>query len=406
MGATAELRRGWRIILGSLCGIAFGVTGLFFYSMGIFLKPIAQEFHWSRAAASTISVAASLTLAATAPFVGRLVDLVGVRVVALTSSVGLAIGFFVLSRASSNLPTYLVLVVLTILVGAGASPVAYTRLINVWFDRARGTALGFAQTATGIAAALLPVFLIPAIASHGWRAAFQSMGWVTLASAPAILALVGPQRVPTGTSLNPPILTHGMSLSAAVRTPVFMLLAGMLGAAAVGVSGIIVHIVPLLSDAGLPPVRASAIAGLLGIGIIVGRVLTGILVDCVFAPRVAFAAFASAAAGCWVLAWGGAAWAIPATLLAGLAMGAEIDLIGYLVARYYGLKSYGRIYGWLYAIFMVGTAIGPLLAGAAFDRFGNYRLATALLGASLAIAAAITWRLPSFEEATSSWSSS
>jgi predicted MFS family arabinose efflux permease len=85
----------------------------------------------------------------------------------------------------------------------------------------------------------------------------------------------------------------------------------MLAFAAIGVSGIIVHIVPLLSDAGVPPARASAIAGLLGVGIIVGRALTGILVDRIFAPRVAFAAFAAAAVGCWLLAWGGADWAVP-----------------------------------------------------------------------------------------------
>jgi MFS family permease len=87
----------------------------------------------------------------------------------------------------------------------------------------------------------------------------------------------------------------------------------------------------------------------------------------------------------------------PATLLTGLAMGAEIDLISYLVARYYGLAYYGRIYGWLYAVFMVGRSLGPLLAGAAFDRFGNYQVATAILGVSLAVAALFTWRLPRFD---------
>jgi MFS family permease len=86
MSAAEELRRGWRIVLGSLCGIAFGVTGLFFYSTGIFLRPVASEFGWTRASGSMINLVAALTLAATAPFAGRIVDKVGARRVALLSS--------------------------------------------------------------------------------------------------------------------------------------------------------------------------------------------------------------------------------------------------------------------------------------------------------------------------------
>jgi MFS family permease len=81
MTAKEELRRGWHIVLGSLCGIAFGIKGLIFYSTGIFLKPIATEFGWSRSAASSATLAAALALAASAPFVGRIVDRIGARTV-------------------------------------------------------------------------------------------------------------------------------------------------------------------------------------------------------------------------------------------------------------------------------------------------------------------------------------
>ena len=96
--AVDEWHRGWRIVLASLCGIAFGVTGLFFYSAGIFLKPIAGEFGWSRAATSTVPLAAALALALTAPFVGGMVDRFGTRSAAVVSSIGLALGFWLLSQ--------------------------------------------------------------------------------------------------------------------------------------------------------------------------------------------------------------------------------------------------------------------------------------------------------------------
>jgi hypothetical protein len=61
-GALTELRRGWRIIAAALIGIAFGVTGLFFYSAGTFLKPVASQFGWSRTELSAVNVVAALTL--------------------------------------------------------------------------------------------------------------------------------------------------------------------------------------------------------------------------------------------------------------------------------------------------------------------------------------------------------
>jgi MFS family permease len=390
--ALAELRAGWRIILAALIGIAFGVTGLFFYSAGIFIKPVAGELGWSRAAVSSVTVVAGLSLAATAPFVGWVVDRLGVRVVALAAGIGLAMGFLLLSRAPPSMTVYLGLIALTVLLGAGASPVAYTRLVNLWFERARGTALGLAQMATGIAGALIPPLLTPYVAERGWRAGYVALAIVALASVPVVLILIGRASLPP--AARP--ATSGLMLREAVRSPVFMVLAALFVFAAIGIGGMIVHLVPMLTDAGLSPVRAGAVAGLLGFAIIFGRAATGIVVDRVFAPRVACVAFALAACGCWLLAWGGAEWAAVAAVLVGLAMGAEVDLISYLVARYFGLGAYGSIYGWLYAVFMVGSSIGPVIAGAAFDRWGNYDVGIAVLGSSLAIAAVIALRLRPF----------
>jgi MFS family permease len=390
--ALGELRGGWRISLAALIGIACGVTGLFFYSAGIFIKPIAGELGWSRAAVSSVTVVAGLSLAATAPFVGWVVDRLGVRIVTLASGIGLATGFLFLSRAPASMPAYLGLIALTVLLGAGASPVAFTRLVNLWFDRARGTALGLAQMATGMAGALIPPLLAPYVAEQGWRAGYVALAIVSLASVPVVLILIGRSSLPP--TARP--AAGGLTLREAVRSPVFVLLAAVFALAAMGIGGMIVHLVPMLTDAGLSPARAGAVAGLLGFAIIFGRAATGIAVDRVFAPRVACVAFALAACGCWLLAWGGADWAAAAAVLVGLAMGAEVDLISYLVARYFGLGAYGSIYGWLYAVFMVGTSIGPVIAGAAFDRWGDYGVGIAVLGSSLALAAVAALRLRPF----------
>jgi hypothetical protein len=100
------------------------------------------------------------------------------------------------------------------------------------------------------------------------------MAWVTLASALLVLALMGRQGLPPVLAAGSQILPTGITLVAALRTPLFLTLACMLAFTAIGVSGIIVHIVPLLSDAGLTARRAGAIAGLLGVGIIIARSTT------------------------------------------------------------------------------------------------------------------------------------
>jgi len=392
---ASEWRAGFQVVLAALFGISLGVTGLFFYSIGVFLKPVAAEFGWTRAAVSTVSLVAALTLAFSAPLIGRLADFVGARVVAAVGTLGLAVGFLALSYASARYSVYLCIAAATVLLGSGTAPVIYTRPINLRFKRARGSALGVAQTATGIAGALIPPLLVPFVAHHGWRAGYQALAVCALASLPIVFLLLGR---PIHPRIGVNSTTHsGLSLSEAVRTRAFLTLVAIVALAAVGVGGIVVHLIALLTDAGLSSKAASAYAGLLGVGIICGRIITGVSVDRWFAPRVAFIAFFAAAWGCWLLAGTNASWAGLSTVLIGLAMGAEIDLISYLIPRYFGMKAYGGIYGWLYAAFMIGTSLGPLLAGAAFDHYGDYALATSVLGVFLAAAAILTWLLPRFE---------
>ena len=62
---------------------------------------------------------------------------------------------------------------------------------------------------------------------------------------------------------------------------------GVGAAIAIAVSALVVHMVPLLKDAGLPPLRAAAVASLTGFGVLLGRIVIGWLIDRFFAPHVA-----------------------------------------------------------------------------------------------------------------------
>jgi MFS family permease len=131
----------------------------------------------------------------------------------------------------------------------------------------------------------------------------------------------------------------------------------------------------MLTDRGGSSQAAALAASLLGGAVIPGRVASGYLVDRFFAPYVAVCFFCSAGLGI-LLFWSGMAGSMMfvAAFLVGLGMGAEGELIAYLVSRYFGLLAFSEIYAYALISFTLGGIIGPLLMGVGFDRTGSYRL--------------------------------
>jgi cyanate permease len=158
--------------------------------------------------------------------------------------------------------------------------------------------------------------------------------------------------------------------------------------------GCIIHLVPLLTDRGLSAQSAALAASVLGTGALAGRVGVGYLLDRLFAPSVAVCFFCGSTLGLsllWSEASGGLAFA--AAVLIGLGQGAELDLIPYLVSRYFGLRAFGEIYGYAFAVFTFGGVLGPLLMGTGFDATGSYGLGLGVLAVAALTAAGLMTRL-------------
>ncbi len=106
---------------------------------------------------------------------------------------------------------------------------------------------------------------------------------------------------------------------------------------------------------------------------IVGRMLAGYCLDKFFGPYVAVVSVVGAMIGLGLLiSSAGGLVPIAGTVLCGLGMGAEGDIVPYFVSRYFGLRAFGQIYGYLFAVFMVGVGVGPSLLGFSFDRWHSY----------------------------------
>jgi predicted MFS family arabinose efflux permease len=276
-----------------------------------------------------------------------------------------------MTQVGPSLESYYLLLLLLALAGCGTTPLVWTRAVATWFDARRGSALALTLIGPGVMAVFTPVLLDTLIRRYDWRAAFVAMaGFAALTLLPVGLFF----RENRGRAAVPVALQSGATVAEALCTRRFWQLS--FGFTLIGgvVSSLTVHLVPILIDVGLARGSAVRIAGVMGVAVIVGRLLTGFLVDRLPAALVAALFLAMPIGGCLLLIGGpvSTALAVAAVLCIGLAAGSEVDLLPYLTARYFGLHSYGRIYGLIFVAFYAGVGIGPLWLGHRFDVDGNY----------------------------------
>lgn len=390
---TDEIGNGWPVLLTSLVGIAAGASSLLFYSIGVLFEPFQREFGWNRGQISGALIYLTLGFVISGPIVGWLIDRYGARIVALVSIPLLALTMFGLSNLENSLPTFYALFFVAGSFGGGTTPIVYTRVVNGNFSTSRGLALGIVLAGTGIAALVLPPILATIIGSHGWRSGCTMLAIIAVVVWP--LVFFGFRGV-EGATPSQAKTVEGVDRIQAIKSRIFWTISFGFIAVATAVSGMVVHMVPLLRDAGLALPQAAAIASLIGVGVILGRVLIGWVIDRMFAPYIACFVFLATACGCVLLNLGGAQAAPVAAFLIGFALGAEIDLIAYLTARYFGLRNYGFIYGLIYSMFSIGAAAGPAIIGHMFDVNGNYRIALWAMAICLVFGAAAMTTLPQF----------
>jgi MFS family permease len=282
------------------------------------------------------------------------------------------------------------------LFSGGHAPLPYAKSISAAFDGRRGVALGIAMTGVGLGAVIIPKLAQTFLESFGWRGAFAALGATVFAIAfPAVaLFLREPgQRVAGPQAVTQPL--PGLKARDVVRSRSFWIMALVFTCVPVVANGIIFHLVALLGDRGIAAQRAVAVFAAIGPSLIVGRLLCGWLLDRFFGPYVAVTFIALPALGVLVLlASADPAMTTAGAVLVGLGLGAEVDLIGYLQSRYFGLRAFGQVYGYLFAIFTVGTGIGPFLMGATFDLAGSYRPVLTGFFLLLGVAAVAILRLP------------
>ncbi len=369
-----EFRRGLRPLIAATVGAGCGLTSIPFYTHGVFVVPVAGSMGWGRGETQFAFAFLMMSAIVTAPAVGVLIDRFGARRIALVSIPLLGATFGGLSLSGSGIWSYYLLWICMAVLASGTLPVTWTRVVNTWFDKRRGLALGLTMSGTGIAAALSPVLAASLIETYGWEVAYRILGIVIVVIALPIAALWLREAPRTSQDMLKGSAGAGVRLSDALRTLRFWILGLAFLCVSVGIGGLITNLVPMLLDRGLDPGSAAEYAGFVGVSVIAGRLVTGFLIDKLWAPGIAFAFLSAPAVSCLLLSVGlqSDVWLAIAALIVGLAAGAELDLIAFLVSRYFGLRHYGAIYGAVFVFFAVGSGFAPAVFGSVYDRFHTY----------------------------------
>jgi OFA family oxalate/formate antiporter-like MFS transporter len=374
-----EFRLGWKVLVASLLGTAFGASPLPFNTIGFFIDPLQREFGWSRTEISFGITIYGMLAAFLAPVFGWLADRYGVRRVALASLTLFALVFASFAIMPSALWAFYLLWVLVGLFGIGSTPVTWSRAINLWYFRQRGLALGLTLVGTSISAMILPFLTTIFIAEFGWRASFALLSLLPLAIALPVGLLwfreprpeERPPEIGTGATSDLP----GFTLTEAMRQPRFWILWTSVAIITLAYAGALVHMPSMLAAREFEPTWIATVMSVFGLSIFSGRIITGLLLDRFWAPLVTLPILCLPALSCWLLLGDSALsfqLAVVAAFLMGFAAGAETDLVAYLAGRYFGMKSYGQIYGVQYMAFGLMAALSPTLYGWVRDTTGSY----------------------------------
>ena len=394
---------GWRVAVASGVGVFVSFASLLVYTFGIFLKPLAEEFGWSRAAVSAAFGIAAMTVAVCSPPLGYVLDRVSPRRILVPCMAVFGCAFASLSLLTPHIwHLYATFFVMGI-VGNGTAQMAYSRAVSSWFVRRRGMALAVVMSGGAIGAMVLPPVAEALIERVGWRSACAILGAMVLAvGLPAVAAFIRERPHDLdGTGTGPPV-ADGASVREALRARPFWIVVAVLFLTSIAQNGALTHLAAMLTDRGVSTRGAAMALAAMGGASLAGRFVTGWLLDRFFAPRVAFSLLSLAAVGTWLLSGAHSLGAgTLASILIGLGMGGEADVTPYLLSRYFGLRSFAMLYGFTWTAYAVAGAIGPVLMGKVFDTTGSYEILLAVLAVSTLGAASLMWLMPGYSRSLS-----
>lgn len=370
-----EFTYGWKPLFAATVGTMCGIFTLTNYSQGFFVGPVTSEFGWSPPQfflSYTVLMCFGLL---TGPIIGSITEKVGLRTVGIVGLIGHSIAYMLLSLNTGSLPLWYASWALVAVMGAGSLPIIWTGVLNGWFTKHRGKAIGITMAGTGLGAFLLPPAVEFLISNYGWRTAYRGIGLgAMLLSVPIVIALFKEKAAVGDAGASNKTTMWGMTRTQAMSTARFWILGAVLFVTVIVIAGLLSNFERIMTEKGFARSAIATLAAIMGLTVIAGRVLVGALVDRFWAPGVAAAFFALPTLGLLILVNADVTFGMATivAILIGLAAGAELDLLAYLTSKYFGAAHYPAIFGAIIAFFTVGAGIAPPLFGALAQAYQGY----------------------------------
>jgi len=376
---VSEFTYGWKSLLAATIGTMCGIFTLTNYTQGFFVGPVTSEFGWSAPQfflSYTVLMCSGLL---TGPLIGYIAQRVGLRTVGIVGLTGHSLAYVVLSLNTGSLMLWYLSWALVAILGAGSLPIIWTGVLNNWFTKHRGKAIGITMAGTGLGAFLLPPIVEFLISNHGWRVAYRGIGLGALLISLPIVFVLFKEKPDSSTATGGEVMankveTWGLTTGDAMRTKQFWILGAVLFLTVIVVAGLLSNFERIMTEQGFERSSIAQIAAVMGLTVIIGRLMVGALVDRFWAPGVAACFFLVATLGLLILVGTQVtmATALLVAVMIGLAAGAELDLLAYLTGKYFGPAHYPAIFGLIIAFFTVGAGIAPPLFGMAAQMFQGY----------------------------------
>ena len=382
---------GW-VIVGVIGLAQFTESAEIYPVLGVLLKPMTEEFGWSRSAFTLATSIGTLMGGVAGPLLGPAIDRYGAKWILLVSFTVLGI-MMIAMAAIQELWQFYVIQIISRFLAQGVINLALVIIIPQWFIKKRARATAFSSMGGRFGNALTPIYVQALVSGLSWRYATVTTGMVILAFSLLPIALFV-RRKPEDMGLLPDGETPEQQASASadaqrtgiaikgdvsftlkqvVKMPAFYLLAGgqifniLVGPA------LNLHMVPYFTDKGIPAQVAVLVTTTLFLSSAAGSLVFGFLSERFGIRRVITIDYAFMGLGFVFLlmvtnAPGAFAWAV----YMGIVQGGGMTLNQVLFADYFGRKSLGTIRGAITPIQLAAQALGPLAAAMAYDRTGTY----------------------------------